>query len=99
MRAMPKRVVLAAVAAFAFGIGLLLHTLFWSDSWKNRQRVRADLEALERLNAAQEIRMRELRAEIEALRTRPEVQERVVRHELGYTRPGDLVLELEASAP
>lgn len=96
---MPKRVVFAAIVAFAFGVGLLLHTLLYSDGWRNRQRARADLAALERQNAAAEARLRDLRGQIEALRTRPDVQERVVRHELGYTRPGDVVLELEASAP
>ncbi len=96
---MPKRVVLAALIAFSFGVGLLLHTLLYSDGWRNRQRARADLAALELHNAAAELRVRELRSEIDALRTRRDVQERVVRHEIGYTRPGDIVLELEASAP
>jgi cell division protein FtsB len=98
MPRMPRRVVLAALAAFVFGVGLLLHTLFWSDGWRQRQRARGDLAALTVQNLASEARVKELRSEIEALRTRPEVQERVVRHELGYTRPGDVVLELDRPA-
>ena len=94
---MPKRIVLAALGCFVFGVGLLLHTLLWSDGWQKRQRARADLEQLTLENAASATRVERLRTDIEALRTRKEVQERLVRHELGYARAGDLVLELEAS--
>ena len=42
------------------------------------------------------MRVEELRAAIEAIRERPEVQEATVRDELGYVRPGEVVLELDS---
>lgn len=85
-----------AMAAFALGVGLFLHTLLYSDAWHNRQRVRTDLHALQQQNAAAEERMEQLSQSIEALRTRPEVQERVIRQELGLVRSNEIVLELGA---
>jgi cell division protein FtsB len=46
-------------------------------------------------NTTREQHVQQLRAEVAALRSRPEVQERVVRDELGYVRDGDLLLEVE----
>lgn len=88
------RYYLVALLAFVLGIGVFLHTIFYSDSWQQREKARIDLEALTVDNDAAEERMHTLRSQIDAMRIRPEVQERAVRHELGYVRPGDVVLEL-----
>ena len=89
---------LVGATALVLGGALLLHTLVYSDSWGHRERVRADLELLEAENTAAQQRTDILRDEIVAIRTREEVQEQAVRDELGYLRPGELVLELSQVA-
>ncbi len=73
---------------------LLLHTLLDPDGWTRRQKIRTDLEELHAENTRLEQLVGELREEIKALRTRDEVQERVVRDELGFVKPDEVVLEL-----
>ncbi|MBI3180043.1 MAG: septum formation initiator family protein, partial [Deltaproteobacteria bacterium] len=62
-----------------------------------RQEVRADLETLRLENLKLEERSARLRAQVKALRERPEVQERVIRDELGYVKPGEIVLEVRGA--
>ena len=90
------RAVVAGVAA-ALAVGLLLHTLLYSDAWSHRARVRSDLDGIVRENQALEERVEHLRNDIAGLRARPEVQERYVRHELGHLRPGEVIVELGES--
>jgi cell division protein FtsB len=75
---------------------IVAHTLLAPDGWRRRTHVRQALAEVQSEVLAAELRVGELETQIEALRTRPEVQERVVRDELGFVRPGDVVLELEA---
>jgi len=92
---MARRYVVLALLAFALGVTVFLHTLLYSDGWSQRQRARSDFAALEASNESAEQRVEQLRSKIEALRSRPDVQERAVRHELGYVRPEhEIVLEL-----
>lgn len=92
---MTVRRVLVASGLLLFAFVLLAHTLISSDGWRKRARVRADLVQLRESNTTREQHVQQLRAEVAALRSRPEVQERVVRDELGYVRDGDLLLEVE----
>ncbi len=84
-------VLLVAVGVSA---AVVLHTLLDSDGFGRREQVRADLEALRGANRELEARGTHLRAQVKALRERPEVQERVLRDELGYVKPGEIVLEI-----
>jgi cell division protein FtsB len=93
---MRARTVITALCALALGVAVFLHTLLYSDSWQQRQRARQDLAAIQANNDAAKARLDAMRGQIEALRKRPEVQERVIRQELGFTRPGEIVLELGA---
>ncbi len=83
-----------------FGLSLLgsgaflLDTLTSADGWERRARAAHDLDAVEAEIGRSSARADELRREIAALRTRPEVLERAVRDELGYVRTGDVVLDL-----
>ena len=86
---------LIGTVCLVLGVGIFLHTLLYSDSWRNRENARADLEALQRENDATETRLEAPRHQIDGLKNRPAVQERVIRHELGFTRPGEVVLEVE----
>lgn len=90
MRAARILAALAVLLALAIGI----HTRFLSDAWPEHERVANDLAAVERTNAALTVETQQLQRDIEALRTRPAVQERVVRHELGVVRPGEGIVHL-----
>jgi cell division protein FtsB len=85
---------IVALAILVLSAGVVLHTLFDADGWTRRQKISGDLEAVRADNARLESENEALRSEIRALRERPEVQERIVRDELGYVRPGELVLEI-----
>lgn len=91
---MPPRRVVVATALLVSSLGLVAHTMLDDGGWSRRARAAKDLAALRTDNAARAARVDELRARVVALRTRPDVQERVVREELGYVHDGDLVIEL-----
>lgn len=91
---MTARRLLAAAGLLLLAFVLFAHTLVSSDGWRKRARVRADLVQLTENNAVREQHVQQLRAEVAAMRSRPDVQERVIRDELGYVRDGDLVLEV-----
>jgi len=91
---MPKRYVVVALIALALGVGVFLDTLFRSNAWQQRERTRTDLEEIRLENEQAQREVNEARKQIDAMRNRPEVRERAARHELGYVRPGELVLEL-----
>ncbi len=80
--------------ALALPFALVAHTFFAPDGWSRRTRARSDLAALEANIAEAEVKRDELRKKVEALRKSAKVQEHVVRDELGYVRPGDLVIDL-----
>ena len=89
-----KRWVIAGVVLLALSAALLLHTLLDPDGWTRRQAIQTDLDELRAENVRLEEQVSDLREEIKALRTRKEVQERVVRDELGFVKPNEVVLEL-----
>lgn len=89
-----RKLILIIVAGFS--VAGLFHTFFISNGWSDRRKLRADLDAVQAENKEIEAEVDRLRSQIDALRRRPTVQERAVRDELGYVRPGDIVLELGA---
>lgn len=82
---------MAAVSA-VLAIGSGLQEGGFRRSWRLSQDARAFRQRNEGL--AQE--NTKLRREIEALKNDPRALERVAREELGFVRPGELVLKLEA---
>ncbi len=86
------------LAAMLIGAGaLVVHTFVATDGWSLRHRAQRDLAMLESDIAAAQRRVTELRLQIEGLRGRRAVQEHVVRDELGYVRPGDVVVDVSAT--
>ncbi len=88
---------LLCAVSFGCSAALVLHTFFAADAWPGRSRARRDLASIEADIAAGQRRAGELRSQIEALRIRSDVQEHVVRDELGYVRRGDLVIDASAA--
>ncbi len=97
MPAMSRGQQLMLAASLACSAALVLHTFLAADGWPGRARARRDLATIEADIAAGQKRAAELRSAIEALRGRPDVQEHVIRDELGYVRRGDLVIDASAA--
>lgn len=60
-------------------------------------RLQRDLRTIEERNAQLDEENARLRREVQGLREDPAVIERAVREELGFVRPGDVVISLEAA--
>lgn len=88
-----KRKVIFIIAA-VFSTLMLFQTLLVSDGWSDRQSLRQDLTSVRTENAEIQLEVERLRLHIEALHRRPEVQEHVIRDELGYLKAGEMVLEI-----
>jgi len=87
------RLTILAVSLF-LSLALIVHTLLAEGGWKRRDNVRQALTAARGENAILRAKAAGLRAEIDALRSRPEVQESAVRRELGYIRPDEVIVEV-----
>ncbi len=73
---------------------LLFHTLFISNGWTEREKLRTALFSVELENKEIQNEIAKLRSQIDAIRRRPAVQERVIRDELGFIKPKEIILEL-----
>jgi cell division protein FtsB len=90
-----KRAYWLAGTCAAVGLGAAVHTVL-SDSWTERRAVLSELDTLQRERAALMARVADLEVQVNALRHRSEAQARVIRQELGYVEPGEIVLEMQA---
>lgn len=87
-RALRVWAVIGAVAVAGF-VGA---ALFGERGVARHQRLRSELDELERLNAELSRENRRLRSEARALRSDPDYIEHVIRDELGWVRPDEVVL-------
>ena len=74
---------------------LVIHTIFFSEGWDKRSELQQEVAERQHNNEALKVEADQLRSDIKAIREQPEVQERIVRDELGYLRNGEIILELE----
>ncbi len=84
------------MGALLAALGLTLISVADADGFRRYFRLRGELQSLEERNRALEQVNSGLSREISALRSDKRVMERVVREELGFIRPGELVFNLEA---
>jgi len=84
------------MGALLAALGLALVSVADADGFRRYFRLRGELSDLEARNLALEQTNAELSREISALRSDPRAMERVVREELGFIKPGELVFNLEA---
>lgn len=63
------------------------------------ERVRAERDALAQSNAALHEDIRQLRGEIDALKSDPREVARIAREDLNLVRPGEVVFEVERVTP
>ena len=86
---------LALILIAISSAGLLVHTVFFSDGYGKRAKLQQELEERRVANDYLREEAEQLRSDIKAIRTQKEVQERIIRDELGYLRNGEIILELE----
>lgn len=84
------------VGTLLAALALTLVSIADADGFRRYFRLRGELRTLEEKNAALEQANAVLAREIGALRSDKKAMERVVREELGFIKPGEIVLNLEA---
>jgi cell division protein FtsB len=95
-RGLPKVWIVRAGAAFALALtfGYLPYRLYTRSGFARYLELNADLSEMRRGNDALQSEISRLSREASALRDDPRAVERVARHELGWVRPGDIILDL-----
>lgn len=83
-----------SIAVCAAG-ALTLISVVDAGGFRRYFRLEKEAASLEQKSRDFEHSNRALEAQIEALRSDPRELERVVREELGYTKPGEVILHLE----
>jgi cell division protein FtsB len=83
----------AVIAAFVLAVVSLVAEGGFRRYW----RLQKDMRTFEQRNAHLEEENARLRREVQGLREDPVAIERAVREELGFIRPGEVVITLEAS--
>ena len=78
--------------SFVASLVLLLQTFLQPQGWRQRSLLAADLVTLQSTNGAMQERIARLRADIDALNHSQHAQEHVIRDELGWVRPGELII-------
>lgn len=94
-RDLPKRwfVRAAAACSLALTFGYLPYRLYTRSGFARYLILSADLAEMRRGNQALKTEISRLSREASALRDDPRAIERVARHELGWVRPGDIILD------
>lgn len=82
-----------------FIVGLAGVALWYLPLIRQNERMRQDLLKIEAKIKTEEERNRTLRNSFEAVRNNPKTIERLARANLGYARPGEIVVRFEEPAP
>jgi cell division protein FtsB len=83
-----------AVSLF-FALTLVVYTMLDPDVWARRKQLEKTLQRTDADVKALSNQARELSDQINAVRNRRDVQERIIRDELGYIRDGEIILEFQ----
>ena len=83
------------VAGLLLLAGLLLVGAWYLPLINQNTRMRAQIIVLQQQLQAEEAKSKQLQAQIEALRNDPKTVERLAREELGYAKPGEMVIRFD----
>lgn len=72
----------------------VVYTVFISEGWEKRESLQQEVATRNFENDAAQKEVEKLRERIQAIRERPDVQERLVRDKAGYVRPNEVILEM-----
>ena len=82
-----------------FILGVAGVALWYFPLIKQNERMRQDLLKLEAKIKVEQERDRTLRSSFEAVRNNPKTIERLARANLGYARPGEIIIRFEEPSP
>jgi cell division protein FtsB len=82
-----------------FMLGVAGVALWYFPLIKQNERMRQDLLKLEAKIKIEQERERALRSSFEAVRNNPKTIERLARANLGYAKPGEIVIRFEGPSP
>jgi len=94
----PSRRTLIAAVWVALVVGLSAAAVTDPRGWRRNLKLQDEVRALEAKNAEVARENQRLAREAKALKSDPAAMERAVRSELGFIRPGEMVLQLRSSA-
>mgnify|MGYP006161713793 FL=1 len=72
----------------------VVYTVFISEGWEKRESLKQEVATRSFENDAAQKEVERLRERIQAIRERPDVQERLVRDKAGFVRPDEVILEM-----
>ena len=78
---------------------LLVHDIFGAHGLLAMRRTQKEIERLREEITQVNAENRELAEQVEALKTDPQLIERIAREEMGLARPGELIFKLPAAVP
>ena len=89
----------AAAAVVTFALGYIPYHVYARSGLARTLTLRHDLAALRARNRELAVENERLAREAEALRSDPAAIERVARAELGWVRPGEIIVDLAQAQP
>lgn len=94
MPTMQRRHVMGLSLLVLLSLAAVVHTIFFSDGWEKREALKKEVAERTTANDLAEQEATKLRQRIQAIRERPDVQERLVRDKAGYVKPEEVILEM-----
>ena len=91
---MQRRHVIGLGLLVVLSICAVVHTIFFSEGWTKRESLQKEVAERVVENDAAATEVKKVRNRIQAIRERPEVQERLVRDKVGFLRPDEVILEM-----
>ena len=94
MPSMQRRHVMGLGLLVLLSLSAVVHTVFFSEGWEKRETLKQEVAERASANELAEQEATKLRERIQAIRERPDVQERLVRDKAGYVKPEEVILEM-----
>lgn len=91
---MQRRHVIGLSLLVFLSISAMIHTVFFSKGWEKRETLKQEVATRIFENDTAKKEVHKLRERIQAIRERPDVQERLVRDKAGFVRPNEVILEM-----
>jgi cell division protein FtsB len=94
MPSMQRHHVIGLCLLVLLSLSAVVHTIFFSEGWEKRQSLKEEVAERALANDLAEKESQKLRERIQAIRERPDVQERLVRDQAGFVKPEEVILEM-----
>ena len=94
MPSMQRRHVMGLGLLVLLSLSAVVHTVFFYEGREKRESLKQEVAERASANELAEQEATKLRERIQAIRERPDVQERLVRDKAGYVKPEEVILEM-----